>query len=73
MCPPTPESVQATTPAVYDVGDLAALLLISERQVWRLSDRGAIPGRIHIGRSARWLRTTIDRWLADGCPRPRRS
>jgi excisionase family DNA binding protein len=57
--------------AVYDVADVADLLTISERQVWRMKDAGALPPHIQVGRLVRFSRTVIDAWIAAGCPRPK--
>jgi predicted DNA-binding transcriptional regulator AlpA len=57
--------------AVYRARDLAALLQLSVRQIWRLSDSGMIPGRFNIGSCVRWNREVIDKWIAAGCPRAR--
>jgi excisionase family DNA binding protein len=56
--------------AVYEAGDIASLLKISERQVWKLRDAGHLPECIRIGRLVRWSRQAIDRWIEEGCPRP---
>jgi predicted DNA-binding transcriptional regulator AlpA len=57
--------------AVYDADDIADLLQISKRQVWRLRDAGLLPGCIRINQSVRWRRSDIDEWLAKGCLRPK--
>lgn len=57
--------------AVYSAEDLAALLDISKRQVWRLRDSGSLPGQIRLGSSVRWSRVAVDQWIAAGCPRPK--
>jgi predicted DNA-binding transcriptional regulator AlpA len=64
--PPT-----AITSATYDVSDLATMLKLSTRTVWRLSDGGVIPGRLRIGKSVRWSKRVVDSWIEQGCPRPR--
>jgi excisionase family DNA binding protein len=56
-------------PQVYECDDVAALLKISSRQVWRLSDAGVLPGIIRIGRSVRWNAQAVDEWISQGCPR----
>jgi excisionase family DNA binding protein len=67
---PAPPNV--TLAATYTVSDLAALLQLSERTVWRLTDGGLIPGKIRIGsKSVRWSKSVIDQWIASGCPRPK--
>ncbi|MHB1557166.1 MAG: helix-turn-helix transcriptional regulator [Isosphaeraceae bacterium] len=57
--------------AVYSAEDLAALLDISKRQVWRLRDSGSLPNHIRIGQAVRWSRVVVDQWIAAGCPRPK--
>jgi predicted DNA-binding transcriptional regulator AlpA len=57
--------------AVYDAPDLADLLTVSERQVWRMKDAGLLPPALRIGRLVRWQRSVIDEWIARGCPKPR--
>jgi excisionase family DNA binding protein len=56
--------------AVYEAGEIASLLQISERQVWRLRDAGLLPECIRVGRLVRWSRQAIDRWIEQGCPKP---
>lgn len=56
--------------------ELAALLKISMRQVWRLRDSGTIPLSMAIGdggRKLRWSGDTITRWVNDGMPNVRRT
>jgi excisionase family DNA binding protein len=60
--------------ATYDARDLAALLRLSVRQIWRLTDAGKIPKPFRFGRAVRWSRAVIDRWLESGaapCSRTR--
>jgi excisionase family DNA binding protein len=62
-----PVSPSAITAATYDARDLAALLKISTRTVWRLADEGSIPGKLRVGKSVRWSRRVIDSWIESGC------
>jgi predicted DNA-binding transcriptional regulator AlpA len=49
--------------------ELARLLSLSKRQVFRLNSCGKIPTPIRIGGSIRWdLERTIKPWLAAGAP-----
>lgn len=62
------------TAAVYDADDMASLLDISKRQVWRLRDAGLLPPPIRLGTAVvKWSRAEVDRWIAAGCPRPKRA
>jgi excisionase family DNA binding protein len=55
----------AAAPAAYTVPDIARLTQTSERHVWRLADRGLVPGRIRgLGRLVRFSRAAVDAWLA---------
>ncbi len=44
--------------------DVAEMLNVSEKTVSRL----AIPGRVHLGRSVRFVAAEVRRWIAAGCP-----
>jgi predicted DNA-binding transcriptional regulator AlpA len=53
-----------TVPVAYTVPDIAKLAGISEDTAWKLSKRGAIPGRIvGLGRLVRYAKGPVDRWL----------
>jgi predicted DNA-binding transcriptional regulator AlpA len=43
--------------------DLAELLGVSLRSVWRRKNDGTLPKPIQIGRMVRWHRQTIETWL----------
>ena len=47
---------------------LATVLAISIRTVWRLDAAGRLPRPIRLGGSVRWRGSEIDRWLRAGCP-----
>jgi len=48
--------------------DLAQLLSLSNRTVWKLSVTDRLPAPIRIGRSVRWSSREIARWVDAGCP-----
>lgn len=52
---------------LLDVSAVAALLMCSERHVWRLSDTGAMPAPLRIGRLVRWSRRPLTEWIDGGC------
>jgi len=63
-------SVQADTGAEFFTADeLADILKISKRHLYRLVDRGAAPKPVRLGAAVRWHRETVLRWIADGCPK----
>ncbi len=45
------------------VREVAHLLCIGERTVWRLSSTGELPSPICIGRSKRWCRRAIEDYV----------
>lgn len=51
------------------VEDVARLLKISIRSVWRLHSAGVLPDPVpwELG-SVRWRRTDIESWVVAGCP-----
>lgn len=48
--------------------ELAEMLRVSLRQVWRLSSAGKLPKPLKIGGSVRWDHDEILRWFREGCP-----
>jgi excisionase family DNA binding protein len=47
---------------------LAAMLDVSTRTVWRLLSTGRIVQPIRIGGSVRWRLDEVREWIAKGCP-----
>ena len=63
------QSPLAIPPAkLLDVQGVAQLLNCSTRHVYRLSDAGKMPRPVKLGSLVRWNRTSIDDWIASGCP-----
>lgn len=52
---------------LLDVQDVAALLNVSPRTVYRLSDSGGMPRPYKLGALVRWSRSAIEDWIAGGC------
>ena len=52
-------------PILMSAADLAAMLGISIRHVWRLRDAGELPKPIKLGALVRWHKAAIHRWLAE--------
>lgn len=48
--------------------ELAEMLNVSLRQVWRLNSAGKLPKPIRLGGSVRWKRAEIQQWFEAGCP-----
>jgi excisionase family DNA binding protein len=54
--------------ALLDVREVAKLLKCSTRHVYRLCDINNMPHPLRLGSLVRWSRTTIENWIANGCP-----
>ncbi len=52
--------------------ELAKLMRVSERTLWRLLSAGKVPQPLRIGRSTRWRLAEIREWIETGCPLPTR-
>ncbi len=51
--------------------DLAGMMRVSTRTVWRLLSGGKLPQPIRIGGSVRWRRPDVEDWVRAGCPEQR--
>jgi excisionase family DNA binding protein len=63
----SPETRSAVQPALHTADDVAALLQCSVRNVWKLADRGALPGMVRIGKLVRFRVNDVNAWIANGC------
>lgn len=50
------------------VREVARIMNVSTRSVWRLLSAGKLPRPLRIGGAVRWRRDDLERWIADGCP-----
>jgi predicted DNA-binding transcriptional regulator AlpA len=48
--------------------ELANMLGISMRHLWRMKAARELPKPIHLRRSVRWALADIEEWLKMGCP-----
>ncbi len=55
-------------PVLLDVRQVAALLGVSTRTVYRLADSGLMPRPVRLGALVRWPRAAVEEWIAAGCP-----
>lgn len=53
---------------LFDVEQVASILNVSPRTVYRMSDAGAMPRPRHLGALVRWSRLEIEAWVKAGCP-----
>ncbi len=64
--PGTEQRSAALPPAALNVKQVASLLGVSVRHVYRMADGGLMPRPLKLGGLNRWHRATIETWLADG-------
>ncbi len=57
-------------PALISALELAKLLQVSTRTLWRLRSAGKLIKPIKIGGSTRWRLDEVQAWIAEGCPAP---
>ena len=63
--------ISATAPILLSVADVARMLSVSVRHVWRLRDSGNLPAPIYLGRTVRWRKAALEAWLSE-CSTTRR-
>lgn len=56
-------------PELLTIRELAAILKVSQRSIWRLVASGQLVGPLRVGGSIRWRYDTIREWIDTGCPR----
>ena len=59
----------AVEPLLLKAEEVAALMAISTRTLWRLVSVDSFPQPVRIGGSVRWRKSEIENWIASGCPR----
>jgi len=47
---------------------VAKLLGVSRRQIWKLLSAGVMPEPVRVGGSVRWREADIVNWIQAGCP-----
>ena len=57
----------AKLPELLTIRELAKVLKLSPRSIWRLVKNHQLPAPVRIGGSIRWRADTITRWIDKGC------
>ena len=57
-----------TATKLINAEELAQMLDVSERTLWRLLSGGKVPQPVRIGRNTRWRLTEVAEWIEKGCP-----
>ncbi len=55
-------------PKLINAEELARMMGISERTLWRLLSGGRLPQPVRIGRNTRWRLAEVTEWIERGCP-----
>lgn len=56
-------------PVLINVNELAQMLSVSVRSLWRIHGAGGVPLSVRLGgRIVRWDKGEIFRWIEAGCP-----
>ncbi|MHB8863461.1 MAG: helix-turn-helix transcriptional regulator [Pirellulaceae bacterium] len=55
-------------PLLISAPELAKILGISARSVWRLLSAGKLPAPVRLGGAVRWRRSDVLAWIEQGCP-----
>jgi excisionase family DNA binding protein len=66
--PGSSERLAAAEPMLATAQDVAKLLKVSMRTLWRLRSAGRLPSPIKIGAAVRWRLEDLKTWIAAGCP-----
>ena len=56
-------------PLLIRAQELAGMLNISLRTLWRLNSAGVLPQPMRLGAAVRWRLEEVKTWIAAGCPR----
>ena len=57
-----------TVPILINAEELARMMDVSERTLWRLLSGGKVPQPVRIGRNTRWRLAEVAEWIERGCP-----
>jgi excisionase family DNA binding protein len=55
-------------PVLLPASKVARMLQVSTRTLWRLLAAGKMINPIKLGRSVRWRKDELMKWIAAGCP-----
>ncbi len=64
----TGTTTRADAPLLIASEEVARLMGISKRTLWRLLDAGKVPQPVRIGRNTRWRLSEVSGWIEKGCP-----
>ena len=62
------ESESDREPVLLSANNVAQMLQVSTRTLWRLLAAGKLINPVKLGRSVRWRKDELMQWIAAGCP-----
>lgn len=65
------QAAELQEPLLISAAEVARLLQVSTRTLWRQLSAGQIPSPVRFGGTVRWRLEEIRKWIAEGCPLPR--
>jgi prophage regulatory protein len=60
--------IETAESRLIGIDELAQLLDLSKRTIWRLRSAGQLPEPVRLGSAVRWRLDQVKKWIADGCP-----
>ncbi len=63
-------TTQELRPMLATAGELATMLNIGQRTLWRLLAQGKLIEPVRIGGNTRWRVDEVEAWIGEGCPEP---
>ena len=66
---PNTQSEMLSAPVLVKDHEVARMLDVSKRTVWRMVSAGQIPLPVRLGGNTRWRLLDIQNWIERGCPR----
>jgi len=64
----TTKSADSGQSMLISANDAAKLIGMGVGTIRRLTDSGKMPGVVRIGRTVRYKKSDVERWIQDGCP-----
>lgn len=63
-----PAGGEKSLPLLVKATEVAELLGVSTRTLWRLLSEGRLPQPVRLGGNTRWRLADVESWIANGCP-----
>lgn len=59
---------EVVEPVVVTAAQLAIMLQVSKRTLWRMRSSGKLPSPMRVGGIVRWRLNDVTSWINAGCP-----